>query len=422
MSLINSFKFISFYSIFHKLLIFFIIKVHTCYGEQLGLTSDDEDYIDPTVAGNSEDIISAGSISEEPEAKASSSSSNNKLTEESDVTKLKKEFKKVKKCSGLNEAPLIVPELIPTDMSVSDSDSEVGGTKMDFLNDAECTSMHEGRQLVHTILPLSIETLFGLMFHKSKFFSDFHKMRKTTNLVQGEWEDLEDGTKKRVINLTVAIAPLVGPKQSHVTETQIMRSCSKPGILYSIDATSENAGIPYADSFSVCLHYCMKRTVDDSTVLSVHAQIKYKKSVLGFIKGFIEKNTWIGLEEFYDSLSQALMQEYNIPPAKAKRRNRKNTAIHLHSGPILPNLQTSLPSKQTEKGETQFSSKSPSNIYGIKKVQSLRETRVIANEGVRQERLSWIVIFLLITLFSFNVLLFVKLWRLEDYDTHEILR
>lgn len=36
-------------------------------------------------------------------------------------------------------------------------------------------------------------------------------------------------------------------------------------------------GIPYADSFSVMLHYCMKRTVDDSTVLSVHAHIKYKK-------------------------------------------------------------------------------------------------------------------------------------------------
>lgn len=124
----------------------------------------------------------------------------------------------------------------------SDSESEVGGSKMDFVNDAECDSMHEGRQLVHCILPLSIETLFGLMFGNSKFFSEFHKMRKTTNLEQGTWEDMEDGTKKRVLKLTVAITPIVGPKSSNVTEIQTMRSCSKPGLLYSIDATSENAG------------------------------------------------------------------------------------------------------------------------------------------------------------------------------------
>lgn len=50
-----------------------------------------------------------------------------------------------------------------------------------------------------------------------------------------------------------------------VTETQIMRNCSVPGQLYSIDASSVNAGIPYADSFYVELHYCMKRTTDDHT-------------------------------------------------------------------------------------------------------------------------------------------------------------
>lgn len=252
------------------------------------MTSDDEDYIDPSVLisggdnNNSEEIIgSAGSISEEPlDTKAgSSSSSNNKLLELSSTPKVKREVKKISIA-----APLLKQELMPTDMSGSDSDSLKGGSKMDFINDAECDSMHEGRQLVHTILPLSIETVFGLMFHKSKFFTDFHKMRKTTNLVQGEWEDLDDGTKKRVVTLTVAITPLVGPKTSHVTETQIMRSCSKPGLMYSIDGTSENAGIPYADSFSVLLHYCMKRTVDDSTVLSVHAQIKYKKVNLSLFK------------------------------------------------------------------------------------------------------------------------------------------
>ena len=36
-----------------------------------------------------------------------------------------------------------------------------------------------------------------------------------------------------------------------------MRDCSKPGELYSIDINNVNAGIPYADSFSVLVHYCL---------------------------------------------------------------------------------------------------------------------------------------------------------------------
>lgn len=55
-------------------------------------------------------------------------------------------------------------------------------------------------------------------------------------------------------------------------------------------------------------------------MFSVHAQVKYKKSVWGVVKGFIEKNTWAGLEDFYTALLRALQSEYCIPPAKAKGR------------------------------------------------------------------------------------------------------
>lgn len=222
------------------------------------MTSDDEDYIDPF-----DTKLSADSVSEEPEPEAkASSSSSGKLSDK----KLKKEQKKAKKSSSSSyssgakdsirstpslslETPAPTPvaefksiksttEQCPTDMSGDSTDSE----KMEFVNDAECNSMHEGRQLVHTILPINIETVFGLLFHKSKFFTEFHRMRNTTDLTQGEWEDQPDGTKERIISLTVAITQVVGPKSSHVTETQVMRSCSKPGQLYSIDATSANAG------------------------------------------------------------------------------------------------------------------------------------------------------------------------------------
>lgn len=64
-------------------------------------------------------------------------------------------------------------------------------------------------------------------------------------------------------------------------------------------------------------------TVDDHTMLSVYVQIKYTKSVWGVIKGFIEKNVWCGLEDFYKSLLNSLQSEYCIPPAKSKSRRTK---------------------------------------------------------------------------------------------------
>ena len=138
----------------------------------------------------------------------------------------------------------------------------------------------------------------------------------------------------------------------------------------------------------------------------------------GVVKGFIEKNTWLGLEDFYDSLSQALMQEYNMPKAKAKRRTRKSIS---HTNQILPNsnIQTSLPIKQISKDDTQLLARQTRRVHDNSQIDSIKEP--IKNINKRQERLSWIVIFLLVTLISFNVILYVKLWRIDDSDTSDII-
>lgn len=136
------------------------------------------------------------------------------------------------------------------------------------------------------------------------------------------------------------------------------------------------------------------------------------------MKGFIEKNTWLGLEDFYDALSQALISEYNIPPAKAKRRTRKSAG---HAGQILPNMQTSLPTKQIKKDEAQLVKKSQMFGNGMNQNENIKENSGKVNSR-RQERLSWVVIFLLITLIFFNVILYYKLWKLEEHDTHTLIR
>ncbi|XP_037810360.1 protein Aster-B isoform X2 [Lucilia sericata] len=380
--------------------------VHNYYGDELGLTTDDEDYIDPTVedrddgtsnidfvsaiddsnslsvyqeaiersnsniyqaidssSGNSasnnnsgnnsassgdcinskimksnakeltlisakpEDGFASNSQTQQTSATSGGSGSGSAVTgsHSANVSKESKHntstFDSKRKVSKNNrqreENTNKNSETLPTDISDS-SDSEENN--IPFVATAECNSPHEGRQLVHTILPINIETLFNLLFSKSKFLLDFHAMRKSTDLVFGEWITNEDGQKTRTFNVTVQLAASVGPKTSKVTEFQVMRDCSKPGELYSIDINNVNAGIPYADSFSVLVHYCLVKTVDDHTMLSVHAQIKYKKSIWGVVKGFIEKNTWAGLDDFYTSLLHSLQSETCIPPAKGKGR------------------------------------------------------------------------------------------------------
>lgn len=64
-----------------------------------------------------------------------------------------------------------------------------------------------------------------------------------------------------------------------------MNPCSKAGQLYSIDVESLNAGVPYADSFYVCVHYCLQKVSETHSSLLMFVQVKYKKSVWGLVKG-----------------------------------------------------------------------------------------------------------------------------------------
>lgn len=154
----------------------------------------------------------------------------------------------------------------------------------------------------------------------------------------------------------------------------------------------------------------MKRTVDDSTVMSVHASIKYKKSVWGVIKGFIEKNTWLGLEDFYEALSKALMVEYCLPPAKAKsRRKGKNSSVPLQ---MASSSQPALPADHNEMDHGVMPTPVTTNKHGSKQTMKNIEADDITRNS-KQERMSWIVIILLAALIAFNVILYVKLWKID---------
>nr|CAD7410458.1 unnamed protein product [Timema poppensis] len=279
---------------------------------------------------------------------------------------------------------------------------------------AVCSSQHEGRKIVRSVFPVHIDQLFTLLFTSSKFFLDFHTIRRTSDMNLSPWQQSPDtGLKQRVVTLTMPLSQSVGPKSTHVCETQtslsvqIMLPCSKPGQLYAIDSDSVNSGIPYADSFYVTTHYCISRTGENECCLAVYCQIKYKKNVWGIVKsehllsywvvvdlfvsillvllsGFIEKNTWSGLEDFHTSLTKALQVECDsgigLGVKKKVRRRRRGLA-----------------------GITPAEAARP--IIGL----------VEGDGRTLSEMLSWGVMAILVFLVCLNALLYYKLWVLEEW-------
>lgn len=314
--------------------------VHSCYGEELGFNSDDEGYsrdppddvppLPPDTASedqlDSSCMETSGGDAREEHRGSRPNGTSARDSSPPLVTNGDAEYRE-------EEAA----DTLPTDMSdTSDSEPEKphnGGAV------EKCTSTHEGKLLLRQEFPFNIDQMFTMIFTNSKFNLELLAARGTTDYVQAPWQ-AQGGLKCRQISYTLRLTSgPIGPKEVQVTETQVMNKCSKPGQLYSIDLTSENAGIPYADYFSVQVHYCLQRISETSTELSLYGAIKYKKQMWPMIKSFLEKNAMSGLEEFCRLLESRLGNEAeNAVPAARKTRRHRRVTPSPPEGMVVPKL------------------------------------------------------------------------------------
>lgn len=88
-----------------------------------------------------------------------------------------------------------------------------------------------------------------------------------------------------------------------------------------------NFGVPYSDTFSVGVQYCLSRVSANQCRIRVHAAVVYKKSCWGIVKsefyflffcfdmriellsflgflGFIEKNALNGIQDYFSDMSK----------------------------------------------------------------------------------------------------------------------
>ncbi|XP_014471144.1 PREDICTED: GRAM domain-containing protein 1B-like isoform X1 [Dinoponera quadriceps] len=381
--------------------------VHACYGDELGLTSDDEDYVPPLPATDEEKLSTRLSVESFSEAEVTME--NTAIPAVDPAPAEPAELQPVVQPPQLQPQPLprSEPVLDPTDLSdTTESEAEKHGLKINMRSSMVCTSLHEGRQVNKATLPIHIDQLFTLLFTNSKFFLDFHTARKTTDLIQSAWtQNTQTDQKMRTLSYTISLSQALGPRTCHVTETQVMLPCSRPGHLYCIDIESINAGIPYADSFSVSTHYCIHSISENETGLMIFSQIKYKKNVWSFVKSMIEKNCWAGLEEYFDSLTKALTVECEEGSGSGglKRKTRKRR----RATGVGATLQTH--ASEHMAGNHQIS---PSNSSHAHAITARSDTNMI---------LSTILLIAVLCLMVINGLLYYKLWGLEEAAAYTIM-
>jgi hypothetical protein len=107
------------------------------------------------------------------------------------------------------------------------------------------------------------------------------------------------------------------------------------------------------------------------------------------------------------------MAEYCIPPARAKSRRRRGTVGM--GGQIVSGTLPSVTSVNH-----QLAIDDDMKPSTTKSDAAVRQKIAHATDGamlnLNQEKLSWIVIILLVALIGFNVILYVKLWKLDSYQ------
>uniref|UniRef100_A0A8C1UX49 GRAM domain containing 1Bb n=1 Tax=Cyprinus carpio TaxID=7962 RepID=A0A8C1UX49_CYPCA len=380
--------------------------VHQCYGNELGLTSDDEDYVPPdddfNTMGYCEEIpAEENEVSNDNSSKSSSENkpdnssppSHKRSITHSTITSttppsstdtplsvnllplpLLAEERNSEPASPLDPVPPLTLDFndnedIPTDLSDSSETDDEGDEVQAFHEDLN------GRQYINEVYKFSVDKLYTILFTESQFMTDFMEQRRFTG--------------------------------QNTSETLIPFQESE---CYIIDAEVITHDVPYHDYFYTLNRYMLTRVAKNKCRLRVSTELRFRKQPWALVKGFIEKNFWSGLDENFKSLElelgkmeDAVMESHRLSPkAKAVKnstlRRRKRPPTHLRTAHLDETL-----SPVTTPTDEEV-------IHRIKHVAGSTQTRHIPEHtpggGI------FLVLHLVLLVFL-NVMLFYKLWMLE---------
>ncbi|CAK6974366.1 protein Aster-B isoform X1 [Scomber scombrus] len=437
--------------------------VHQCYGNELGLTSDDEDYVPPdddfNTMGFSEEIpneeneinndnLSKSSAEAKPEG--SPPLLHKKVIPNSTIPSPGNHDTPITFDLPAEENTDCLPdgELLALPLVVEEQNNETSGTggpvpspSLDFndnedipteLSDSsethdegEVQAFHEdlnGRQHINEIYKFSVDKLYDILFTESPFMSDFMEQRRFSDVVYHPWKKEDAGNQTREILYTISLSNPLAPKTATVTETQTLYKASHESECYIIDAEVVTHDVPYHDYFYTLNRYMLTRVAKNKCRLRVSTELRFRKQPWGLVKGFIEKNFWSGLEENFrhlelelSKLEEIMTESHQLSP---KAKAVKNATVRRKKRP-LPHLR----SQHLDEALSPVTTPTDEEvIQRIKQVAGSTQTRHQSPEHTHLtgglalysvSKLLLIISFVLVLLVFLNMMLFYKLWMLE---------
>ncbi|KAM9712628.1 protein Aster-C [Menidia menidia] len=287
------------------------------------------------------------------------------------------------------------------DLNANENVSEQSGSEsVEEVEEKISQPQVSGRLYLNKVFHMSASKMFELLFTDSGFAQRFMNIRKITKANFSPWQKDPSGNMKRTLSYVITISnPLIG-KSSAATESQMLHRDSKDGQYYLVDSEVYTHDVPYHDYFYTHNRYYIMSNSKRKCRLRVYSDVKYRKQPWAFVKSFITKNSWSGIEDYFRQLeSELLEEEAELNQAggelgkMAGLRRRRRTYSRTVSD--KPSIQYGPDPAKHGEGHTGPADMTGSNGWST--------TTIIAGMSV-----------ILLILTVLNLGLFFKLWAMED--------
>ncbi|XP_053307386.1 protein Aster-A isoform X2 [Spea bombifrons] len=420
--------------------------VHQCYGTELGLTSEDDDYVSPRellnglgvseeypectdlsdTSSRGETKLGTSPLLQATDSFTSLASSDGMLTMAEDptgqsdalsdsqldgsssqtVTPLS-EMATTGLLDSLPSLDLLGNEDLPTDPSNSSTPSSTQDEDAgNFCKDALSADL-PGRLHINAVYHIGAERLQHALTSDTRFMSDFMELRKFTDVMVNPWVRDSSGKQTRVINYTIPINNPLGPKSAPAVETQTVYNLK--GSMCVMDTQVITQGIPYQDYFYTAHRYCISSVGKNKARLRVSSEICYRKQPWSLVRAIIEKNSWSGMEEHFSQLAEAVvkfeqgcMEELGGREKPSLRRRKRTLSWKNHHNDPLSSVPPPLEAERVSR-----TSRASGSISS--------QLSHLSDRGATHNipTALFIISIVLLVLVVLNMMLFYRLWSLE---------
>ncbi|XP_030155082.2 protein Aster-A isoform X1 [Lynx canadensis] len=421
--------------------------VHQCYGSELGLTSEDEDYVCPLQLnglGNPKevgDVIALSDItpsgaadnSQEPSpvgsrrgritpnlSRASSDADHGAEEDKEEQTDSQPDASSSQTVTPVAEPPSTEPtppdgptslgplDLLPSEELLTDTSNSSSSTGEEADLAALLPDL-SGRLLINSVFHVGAERLQQMLFSDSPFLQGFLQQCKFTDVTLSPWSGDSKCHQRRVLTYTIPISNPLGPKSASVVETQTLFRRGPQAGACVVDSEVLTQGIPYQDYFYTAHRYCILGLARNKARLRVSSEIRYRKQPWSLVKSLIEKNSWSGIEDYFHHLERELAKAEKLSLEEGgkdargllsglRRRKRPLSWRGHGDGPQHPDPDPCARAGMHTSGSLSSRFSEPSVDQG-------------PGAGIPSALV--LISVVLIVLIALNVLLFYRLWSLE---------